>query len=130
QDRLVREHGAEVALERAVRRVLRRREGDAALRRQAGRRLEHTVEQLLRRVDGADQPDPQRLLGVDGAAGEDQVLRQRRADRAGEALGPAPAGDDREVDLRLSEGGALRRVADVARERELAATAEREAVDG
>src|SRR5581483_5906427 len=44
--------------------------------------------------------------------------------------GPAPAGDDREVDLRLSEGGALRRVADVARERELAATAEREAVDG
>ena len=52
-----------------------------------------------------------------------------RPHSAREPLRPAPAGDDPEVDLRLAELRARRRVADVARERELAAAAEREAVD-
>src|SRR5262249_24587964 len=47
---------------------------------------------------------------------------------AREPLRPAPARDDSEVHLRLAELRVARRVADVARERELAAAAEREAV--
>src|SRR5205814_2389036 len=73
--------------------------------------------------------DAQGLLRVDGAPGEDQLLRDADAADAREALRPAPAGDDAEVDLGLPELRAARRVADVARERELAAAAEREPVD-
>src|SRR5439155_8548260 len=50
-------------------------------------------------------------------------------DGARQSLGAAPAGDDPQADLRLPERRRRRRVADVARERELAAAAEREPVD-
>ena len=55
--------------------------------------------------DAVDEPDAQRLLGADLAAGEDQVLGPGRADEAGEALGAAAAGDDAEQDLGLAEAG-------------------------
>src|SRR5207237_3741839 len=48
---------------------------------------------------------------------------------ARQALRAAPAGDDPKVDLGLAELRGTRRVAQVARERELAAAAEREPVD-
>src|SRR5581483_1122649 len=130
EDRLVGEAGAEVALQRAVRRVLRRRERDGRALRERGGRLEHTVEELGRRIDGGDEPDPQRLGGVDRPPGKDQVLGERGPDRARKPLRPAPPRDDGEVDLRLTELRVLGRVANVAGERELAAPAQREAVHG
>ena len=72
---------------------------------------------------------PQRLLRVDRAAGEDELLRDAEAADAREPLRAAPAGDDAEVDLGLAEPRVRRCVAEVAAERELAAAAEREAVD-
>ena len=81
-------------------------------------------------MDAVDEPDAQGLLGVDEAAGEDQLLGHAQAADAGQPLRAAPAGDDPEVDLRLTELRAARRIADVARERELATAAEREAVQG
>ena len=56
-----------------------------------------------RLVDGVDEPDAQRLVGVHGPAGEDQVLRDPEATDAREPLRPAPARDDPEVHLRLAE---------------------------
>ena len=78
EDRLVGEPGAEVALQRAVGGVLRRRERDRALLRQRGGRLQRAGRAARRRVDRADEPDPERLRRVDRAAGQDQVLRERR----------------------------------------------------
>src|SRR5439155_849248 len=69
--------------------------------------------------DCADEPDPQRLLRVDGPAGEDQVLGHADAAKTREPLRAAPPRDDAEVDLGLAELGAARRVAEVARECEL-----------
>jgi hypothetical protein len=69
------------------------------------------------------------FVGIDHATGKDQLLRVAQRRRAREALRPAPAGDDAEVDLGLAELGGPGRVAQVASEGELAATAEREAVD-
>src|SRR5581483_7857318 len=79
--------------------------------------------------DRAHEADPQRLLCVDLAAGEDQLLRDPQAADAREPLRAAPAGDDAERDLGLPQPRATRGVAKVAAERELAAAAEREAVD-
>src|SRR5207237_7047181 len=69
-----------------------------------------------------------RLIGIDHATGEDQLLRVAERRRAREALGATPARDDSEVDLRLAELRGPRRVAQVAAERELATAAQREAV--
>ena len=81
------------------------------------------------RASGGDdlvgQPDPQRLLGLDLAAGEDHVLGPRRPDQPGEALRATAARDDAEQDLGLAEPRLLRRDAEVAGERQLAAAAER-----
>ena len=70
------------------------------------------------------------LLGVDGGAGEDQLLGPAPADEAGQALGAAKAGDDAEARLRLAELGLLRGDPDVAGHGQLAAAAESVAVDG
>src|SRR5262249_21346388 len=101
-----------VALERVVRRALDRRERGRAL----GRGL---LGSPARVVDGGivylvAQPDPQGLLGVDDTPREDQVLRDAEPADAREPLRPAPAGNDPEVDLRLAELRAGRRVAQVA----------------
>ncbi len=69
-------------------------------------------------------PPPHRRAGR-----EDELLREADAAHAREALRSAPARHDPEVDLRLAELCLRRRVPEVARERELAAAAEREPVD-
>src|SRR5581483_10140261 len=69
-------------------------------------------------------------LGVDRAARVDQVLGDADAAQPREALRPAPPGHDPEVDLGLPELRPRRRIAEVARERELAAAAEGEPVYG
>ena len=59
-----------------------------------------------------------------------ELARARVAHAAREALRAAEAGDDAEVHLGLAELRLVARVDEVARERELAPAAEREAVDG
>ena len=95
---------------------------------QLGRPRQGGVERRALGDDPVDQPDAQRLLGADLAAGEDQVLGPGRADEAGQPLGAAAAGDDAEQDLGLAEPGRCRRDPEVARQRQLAAAAEGEAV--
>ena len=76
-----------------------------------------------------DQPEREGALGIDRIAGEQQLGRASVADQPGQSLGPAPARDDPELDLGLTEARGARREPDVARERELASAAERDAVD-
>src|SRR5207245_306128 len=117
-----------VDAERQVAQALREPERDRRLRRQLARDLERAVENRIGyRVDEADA---QRLLRVDRAPAEDELLRGAEPADPRQPLRTAPARDDAEVDLRLTELRARRRVADVAGECELAAAAEREAVDG
>ena len=118
---------AVVAAERPVGEILHQPQRDRALRREEARRLARLVEHRV--VDGVDEADAQRLLRVDDAAGEDQLLGDAETAHAREPLRAAPARDDPEIDLGLAELRSARRVADVARERELAAAAERKAVD-
>ena len=56
-------------------------------------------------------------------------LARDGADQAGQALGPAAAGDDAEQDLGLAEAGPVGRDAQVAGQGQLAAAAERVAAD-
>ena len=86
--------------------------------------------ELFGRHDLVGQADPQRLLGFDLAAAEAQLLGPARPDQAGETLGTAAAGDDAEQDLGLPEHRPLAGDPVVARQRQLAATAERVAADG
>ena len=72
----------------------------------------------------------ERLLRLDEAAREDEVLGLRRADEAGEPLGAAGPGDDAEQDLGLAEPRVVGRDAEVAGERDLAPAAEGVAGDG
>src|SRR5262249_43767079 len=88
------------------------------------RLVEHGV------VHAVHDADAKRLVGVDGSTGEDELLRDPEAADAREPLRPAPPRDDPEVHLGLTELRVRRRITDVARERELAAAAEREAVHG
>ena len=80
-------------------------------------------------VDPLDQADAQGLRSVDHLAREAQVHRHPLADQPRHALRPAVARKDPEVHLGLAELGVLARDPDVARHRELAPAAEREAVD-
>ena len=91
--------------------------------------FERLLHQLVGLEDAVDEADPQRLLRVDDPPGEDQVLRDAEAADPRQPLRAAPAGEDAEVDLGLAELRGRGRVPEVARERELAAAAEREAVD-
>src|SRR5205807_493382 len=79
--------------------------------------------------DLLDETEPQRLLGREHAAREDELLRAPEPDDPGEPVAAARSGDDPEPDLRLPELRRARRDPDVAGERELAAASEREAVD-
>ena len=69
------------------------------------------------------------LLGVDGAAGEDQVHRLGLADRAGQPLRAAHAGQHAELDLGLTELRGVGGDQQVAHHRQLTAAAERVARD-
>ena len=86
--------------------------------------------QLGGREDGLHEPDAQRLGGVDQAAAQAQIARPAVADLARQTLRAAPARRDAEADLGLAETGVVGGEADVAAERELAAAAQGEAVDG
>ena len=61
----------------------------------------HLRHQRLRLRDRVAEADAQRLVGVDGGAGIDQLARARHADAAGEPLGAAESRDDAEPDLGL-----------------------------
>ena len=86
--------------------------------------------ELVLGIHGLDEPDAQRLLGADVTARQHEVLGPAVADVARQALRAAEARRDAEVDLGLAELGVLRGQADVAGQRQLAAAAEGEAVDG
>src|SRR5204863_6146309 len=116
-----------VAAERAVRELLHHAERDRALRREQRGRLTSLVQRRV--VDAVDEPDAQRLLRADDTSGEDQLLCDAEAAHACEPLRPAPAGDAPQVDLGLPELRPAPGIPNVARQRELAASAEREAVD-
>ena len=82
-------------------------------------------------VDGlVGEADADRLVDLDLAAREAQLLGPARPDEAGQALRPAAAGDDPEQDLGLPEDGPRPGDAVVAGQRQLAAAAERVAGDG
>ena len=76
-----------------------------------------------------DQPDPPGLLGVDHAAGEQQLERPAAADQPREPDRAAVARTDPELDLGLSEARGLAGDADVAGHGQLAPAAQGEAVD-
>ena len=118
-----------VARERAVAGGLRRGQRDWALRSEQLCDRHRLLEQLPRFEHRVDEPVALRLLGVHDAAGEDQLLRIPERRRPGHPLRAAPARDEPEVDLRLADLRRAGRIAEVARDRELAAAAEREAVD-
>ena len=79
--------------------------------------------------DLVGEADAQRLVGLDLAPGDAQLLGPARADESGEPLRAAAAGDDAEEDLRLAEHGPRPGDAVVAREGELATAAEGVAAD-
>ena len=87
------------------------------------------LEPGLLRHDARDEPERERLLGAEEAAGEDHVHRHRLADRPRQALRAAGAGDEAELDLRLAELRRLRGDDHVAEHRQLAAAAEAVAGD-
>ncbi len=87
------------------------------------------VHQLSGRDDALHQTDAQRFLCVDDFAGETEIGRHAFADEARRALRAAVAGNEAEIDFRLTELGVLARDEYVAGHRQLAAAAEREAVD-
>src|SRR5262249_41343581 len=118
-----------IALERVVQRALGRGDRQRALRGDQARGIERPLPQLAGVVDRVHETDSERLVRVDDTAGEDELLRDAGAAYAGEPLRAAPTGDDPEVDLGLSELRGAGCIADVAGERELAASAESEAVD-
>ena len=82
------------------------------------------------RDDGVHEADAERLFGAEGVARVAELARAADPDAAGEALRAAEAGDDAEVHLGLAELRLVARVDEVAREGELAPSAEREAVHG
>jgi hypothetical protein len=76
------------------------------------------------------QPHPQRLGGRDRLAGEDHAHRDLERDVPGKPMHPARGGHEPDARLGQPEGRMLGGHDDVARERDLEAAAEREAVDG
>ena len=85
--------------------------------------------ELIRRVNRIDEADAERFLRLDIAAGIDQFFCLSHADRADKALGSAKAGRDAEARFGLAEQCVFRSDADIAAQGQLAAAAEREAVD-
>jgi hypothetical protein len=86
-------------------------------------------EQLVGLEHRIRQPESKRFVRVDHLPGVDQLAGSRRPNAPREPLRPAETRNDAEVDLGLTEFGFARRVDEVARQRELAATAQGEAVD-
>ena len=99
--------GGEVGLEPAVDRLLRRPQRERRAADELRGQLARGGVDLVGRHHLVDQADPQRLLGADEAAGEDEVLGPGRADQPRQPLGAAGAGDDAEQDLGLAELGVV-----------------------
>ena len=104
---LVDEVAADVAVQRPVGRLLGVVQRDRALGGHLGGHAPRRRHQLVRRVDVLDEAALERLVGVDHAPGQDQLLGVADVGRPGQALARAPAGDDAEVDLGLAELGVL-----------------------
>ncbi len=77
-----------------------------------------------------DQPGGQRGLGVDHVAARNHVEGEFRADESRQALGPAAAGDEAELDLGQAQPRLLGCDAPMAAQGELQPAAQRGAVDG
>ena len=120
----------ERCLERLGDRPLREADGERGPACDRGRERHGLVAQRLVGHDARAQPMCERLVGGEEAPGEHHLHRKRLADRAGRELRAARAGDDPEADLGQAEARVLRGDHDVARLRELAASAEAEAVHG
>ena len=94
------------------------------------RRLHRLGDEPVVRKDAVDEPDLKRLLGRQQLRLEDQLERPRRPDRAREPLRPAGPRHHAERHLRQPDRACVvGDVAEVAREGELAADAQRLAVD-
>src|SRR5436190_2351157 len=76
-----------------------------------------------------DETDAVRFIGVDRAAGQDQLGGARFADEARQPLRPAIAGDEAELDLREAELGARQREPEGAGERQFEPAAKGISVD-
>ena len=87
------------------------------------------LEQGSRGDDLVDEPQAQGFLGVDHVAGEQQAKRRRGADEPRQALAAAVARDEAELDFGLAEARAFGGQAIRACHGELAAAAQRKAVD-
>ena len=124
------ESGVERALQPAVDRQLGQALGDHGATGQLGRQHQRPGVQLVGPHHLVDQPDAQRLVGGDLAAREHELLGLGGADEARQSLRAAAAGDDPEQDLRLAQLGSLRGNPQVARQRQLAPTAQGEPGDG
>ena len=122
--------GGQVDLEALVHRLLGGAQRERRARRVLGDQVLRGLVDLGVRHDLVGEPDRQRLGGGHLPAGEDQVLRLRRADQPRQPLRAARAGDDAEQDLRLADLRALAEHPEVGAQREFEPAAERVAGDG
>src|SRR4029453_18677679 len=120
----------QVHVGRAVRRGLRVAYGEGSVRGDLAGQLPGGVQGLALGDYAVDEPDLARLLGADAAAGEDELLGERRADQARGARGGAPAGEDAEAHLGEAEGRVRGCNAYITGYGHLAATAEGVAIHG
>ena len=116
--------GVEVDAEPPVDRLLGRAYGERGCAAELPRPGDGLGVDLVGREQPVDQPDLQRLVGLDEAPGEDQVLGLARTDQPAQPLGAAGARDDPEQDLRLAERRVVGGEPDVRAQRELAPATE------
>ena len=103
--------------------------GDGRRGRDAGRDLQHVVQERRGVQHPRDQADPERLVGVHDPAGEQQVPGVRLAHHLGQQVGAAHARVHAELHERHAQLGARGGVPQVAGEREAQAGADGGAVD-
>ena len=94
--------------------------GESRVRGDPSSDRERLVEELLVRHDGLDEPDLERLLGVDDVGGEREPARPVAADDLGAAHEPV-AGLEADDGLAEPEGGAVGGDHDVAGQDDLGA---------
>src|SRR5262249_12725898 len=122
------ERRAEIDVQTVIERPLREPDGDGRAGGDFPRQLIGGRHQLFRWMDGADDPEPERRLGIDDLAGEDQLARLGHADDARQEVRPAPVWMQAPLDERLGELRGRRGEANVAAEREVHPGARRGAV--
>jgi hypothetical protein len=115
---------SEGRLEAAVDRLFRRYERRLRQRGNGFGDLDRLLHQACRRHHARNQAGALSFRGIHHASGQDQVHGLRLADRTGQALRPADAGDDPELDLGLSELGVIRGDDEIAHHGKLAAATE------